>query len=69
MMSPLSALIHYMDLKHFVSWIVVPLVAAATQWGLRKLVGADHLDGKSSCPPKLFTAHQPFIKIVKPQFC
>jgi hypothetical protein len=47
-MSPLSFLVHYMDLKHFLLWIFVPLIGVVARWGARTLVGAVNHDGEFS---------------------
>lgn len=44
----LSLLVHFVDLKHFLLWVVVPVVSSACTWGLRRLVGVDRLEGRFS---------------------
>ena len=46
------SLIQYMDLKHFLLWIILPLVGMATRWFLRNVSGTDNLHGKLSFSPK-----------------
>jgi len=48
-MSPLTLPVqYYMHLKHFVLWVVLPLVGALGPWAIRQIAGVDCLAGEST---------------------